>query len=95
MNTVQWNLGLNFNALQLSNPRLSFASYIKPLMNKYLPDLKGMLISVDKRTLKLHPSRELATPYDNESHGIVRFHPEESVAKVCMSSFYFRLSSMD
>ncbi|VDL57324.1 unnamed protein product [Hymenolepis diminuta] len=54
MNDVQWNLSITMNPLQLSTPRTAFESYLKPLMNKYIPDLKGILIQVDHQTLKVN-----------------------------------------
>ncbi|KAH9280929.1 hypothetical protein ECG_07255 [Echinococcus granulosus] len=85
MNEVQWSLSLNLNPIQLFDPRGAFDTYIKPLMNKYVPDLKGILVRVNKQSLELHPSPDLATCHDTNSHCIIRFHPEYPFAKVNFS----------
>ncbi|CDI97000.1 conserved hypothetical protein [Echinococcus multilocularis] len=85
MNEVHWSLSLNLNPIQLFDPRAAFDTYIKPLMNKYVPDLKGILVRVNKQSLELHPSPDLATCHDTNSHCIIRFHPEYPFAKVNFS----------
>ncbi|KAM7542401.1 hypothetical protein Aperf_G00000004626 [Anoplocephala perfoliata] len=84
MDEVQWNININMNPLQLSNPRTAFESYTKPLMNKYVPDLKGILIHVDYQTLTLKTSPDLGNFHDIASGCIIRFHPIYPVAKVNM-----------
>lgn len=83
MNEVQWPLSLNLNPLQLSDPRDAFDHYIKPHLNKYVPDLKGILVHVNKQSVEIHPSPDLATPRDNGSQCIIRLLPEYPFAKVC------------
>ncbi|KAL5961780.1 hypothetical protein TSMEX_010485 [Taenia solium] len=85
MNEVQWPLTLNLNPLQLSNPREALDFYIKPRLNKYVPDLKGILVHVNRQSVEIHPSPDLETPRDNGSQCIIRFLPEHPFAKVNFS----------
>ncbi|KAL5105483.1 hypothetical protein TcWFU_005666 [Taenia crassiceps] len=82
MNEVQWSLSLSLNPLQLSNPRDALDFYIKPHLNKYVRDLKGILVHVNKQSVGIHPSPDLKTPRDNGSQCIIRFLPEYPLAKV-------------
>lgn len=82
MNDVQWNLSITMNPLQLSTPRTAFESYLKPLMNKYIPDLKGILIQVDHQTLKVKSSHEFDKSDKVGTSCIIQFHPIYPSAKV-------------
>ncbi|KAM3185542.1 hypothetical protein ACTXT7_006149 [Hymenolepis weldensis] len=81
MNDVQWNLSITMNPLQLSTPRTAFESYLKPLMNKYIPDLKGILIQVDHQTLMVKSSHEFDKSDKVGTSCIIQFHPIYPSAK--------------
>ncbi|VDD83450.1 unnamed protein product [Mesocestoides corti] len=82
MNKVQWYLSLDFNPLQLSDVQVAFDSYSKPLISKFIPQLNGILVHLEKQSLKLRPASDLATERDKDYQCIVRIHPEHPTAKV-------------
>lgn len=94
MDHVLWNVSLNMNPLQLSNPRTAFESYTKPLMNKYIPDLKGMLIHVDYQTLALKTSPEFGNFCNVALNCIIRLHPIYPVARVRNWSILLRFNTI-
>ncbi|VDM17975.1 unnamed protein product [Hydatigera taeniaeformis] len=85
MTEVQWLLSLNLNPLQLSAPRRALYFYVRSQLNKYVPDLRGILIGINKRSEAIHPSPGLATPRDDGAHCIIRFLPEYPFARVNFS----------
>ncbi|VDO03634.1 unnamed protein product [Rodentolepis nana] len=82
MKDVQWNLSVTMNPLQLSDPRTALESYLKPFMNKYIPELKGILLKVDYQTLKLKSSYSQDKPGTGFTSCIIKYHPIYLSAKV-------------
>nr|CDS29295.1 hypothetical protein HmN_000225200 [Hymenolepis microstoma] len=82
MNDVQWNLSVTMNPMQLSDPKTALKSYLKPLMNKYIPDLKGILVDVDYQTLKVKSSHALDKSDEVGTCCIIKYHPIYLSAKV-------------
>ncbi len=89
MNEVQWALTMDMYPLQLANPRVAFDGYVKTLLNKFVPEVNGILLRVHKQTFSLKPAPDLATSRDTNSSCLIRLHPEQPIAKVEQLNRYF------
>lgn len=83
MNDIHWTPLLELHPLQLADPAAAVDCYTKSLLNKYLSDLSGILLRVNKQSLRLKSAPDLSRTNDGGNFCLVRLHPEQPIIKVC------------
>ncbi|BHF68521.1 hypothetical protein SprV_0301155700 [Sparganum proliferum] len=79
MHKVFWSTTVKIYPVQLANLRVTFDEHVKTHLNKYIADLNGLLLKVDKSSLRLVPPADLAGVYCCSKDGrtcLTRLPPE-------------------
>ncbi|VDN15086.1 unnamed protein product [Dibothriocephalus latus] len=85
MHKVSWSTTLKIYPVQSANVRLTFDEHVKAHLNKYIADLNGLLLKVDKSSLRLVPPADLSGEYYCSKDGrtcLTRLPPELPCALV-------------
>uniref|UniRef100_A0A0V0JC21 Uncharacterized protein n=1 Tax=Schistocephalus solidus TaxID=70667 RepID=A0A0V0JC21_SCHSO len=79
MNKLFWSSTLKIYPVQLTNLRVTFDEHVKAHLNKYIADLNGLLLKVDRSSLRLVPPADLTGEYCCSKDGrtcLTRLPPE-------------------
>ncbi|KAL7059057.1 hypothetical protein AAHC03_013209 [Spirometra sp. Aus1] len=79
MHKVFWSTTVKIYPVQLANLRVTFDEHVKTHLNKYIADLNGLLLKVDRSSLRLVPPADLAGAYCGSKDGrtcLTRLPPE-------------------